>query len=173
MLVIIFYLVVICFFTEPLYAESFTSEMDRGAIARIPLLQPGQTWANVQPGLHRVTGGHVNVGFLPHGTVKKVIGVMVDNYPTTLAGWDYQQGNQPFNKNFAKVLYELHAAGKKTCSYTSLDYAYSGRDLTQGNLNSQYLQAFKAAKGLGANSENHGEVCISKKILNGLAEQEH
>ena len=67
-------------------------------------------------------------------------------------------------KSFAKVLYELSAAGKKTCSYSSLDYA--GRDCVQANLNSQYLQAFKAARGLGVNSENHGEFCISKKILN-------
>ena len=52
----------------------------------------------------------------------------MDQYPTTLVGWDYQNGKQPFNKNSAKVLYELYAAGKKTCSYSSLDYAYAGRD---------------------------------------------
>lgn len=98
---------------------------------------------------------------------------MVDQYPTTLVGWDYQNGNQLFNKNFAKVFYELSAAGKKTCSYSSLDYAYAGRDCVQANLNCQYLQSFKAARGLGVNSENHGEFCISKKILNALAEQEH
>lgn len=98
---------------------------------------------------------------------------MVDGFPINLAGWNYQHGNQPFNKNFAKILSELNAAGKKTCSYSSLDYAYAGRDLTQANLNSQYVQAFKAARGLGVNSENNGEFCISKKILNALAEQEH
>jgi len=75
--------------------------------------------------------------------------------------------------NFAKVLYELSAAGKKKCSYTSLDFTYSGRDLTEANLNSQYLQGFKAARGLGVGSENYGELTISKKILNALAEQEH
>ena len=147
--------------------------MDSGAIARTPLLQPGQSLATLQPGLYRVTGGHVNVGFLPKGTVIKIIGVMVDQYPTNLAGWNYQHGNQPFNKNFAKVLYELSAAGKKTCSYSSLDFAYAGRDLAQANLNSQYLQGFKAARGLGVNSENHGEFSITNRILNALAEQEH
>ena len=102
---------------------------------------------------------------LPKGAVKKVIGVMVDNYPQTLAGWNYQHGNQPFNKNFAKVLYELWAANKTTCSYTSLDYAYSGRDLPEANLNSQYLQGFKTAKGLGLDSKNYGEFSITKKIF--------
>ena len=88
-------------------------------------------------------------------------------------GWDYQNGNQPFNKNFAKVLYELSAAGKKTCSYSNLDYAYAGKDCVQANLNTLDLQAFKAARGLDVSSENHGEFCLSKKILNALAEQEH
>lgn len=126
--------------------------MDSGAIARTPLLQPGQTLASLQLGLYRVTGGYVNVGYLSQGTVIKIIGVMLDQYPTTLAGLDYQHGKQPFNKNFAKVLYELNAAGKKRCSYSSLDYAYAGRDCVQANLNSQYLQAFKAASVLGVNS---------------------
>ena len=97
----------------------------------------------------------------------------MDQYPTTLVGWDYQNGNQPFNKNFAKVLYELSAAGKKTCSYSNLDYAYAGKDCVQANLNSLDLQTFKAARGLDVSSENHGEFCLSKKILNALAEQEH
>jgi hypothetical protein len=43
----------------------------------------------------------------------------------------------------------------------------------QANLNSLDLQAFKAARGLDVSSENHGEFCLSKKILNALAEQEH
>jgi len=86
MLAILFSLVVICLFSEPLHAESFTSEMDRGAIARTPLLQPGQTLTTLPPGLYRVTGGYVNVGFLPKGNVIKITGIMVDQYPTTLAG---------------------------------------------------------------------------------------
>lgn len=73
--------------------------------------------------------------------------------------------------NFAKVLYELRAAGKMTCSYSSLDYYYGGRDLVQGNLNSQYLRGFKTSRGLGVNSEEYGELSLSNKILNALAEQ--
>lgn len=161
------------FFSNPLLLDSFVSDMNNGVIPRTPLLQHGQNIATLPHGLHRVTGGYVSVGFLPKGHVTKIIGVMVDQYPTTLNGWNYHHGNQPFNMNFAKVLYELHAAGKKNCSYTSLDYAYSGRDLVQANLNSQYLQAFKASRGLGANSENHGEFSITSKTLNALAEQEN
>jgi len=80
--------------------------------------------------------------------VFKIFGVMVDNYPATLAGWDYQHGNQPFNMNFAKVLYELRAAGKNKCSYSCLDYVYAGRDFAQANLNPQYILGFKTARGL-------------------------
>lgn len=172
-LLFIFVLVVMCLFSKPLHCDSFVSDMDNGTIARTPLLQAGQTLATLQPNLYKVTGGYVNVGYLPRGNVIKIIGVMVDNSPTTVAGWEYQQGNQPFNKNFAKVLYELNAIGKSTCSYSSLDYVYAGRDNVQANLNSLYLQGFKAARGLGVNSEKHGEFHISKKILNALAEQEH
>jgi len=75
--------------------------------------------------------------------------------------------------NFAKVLYELRAAGKKTCSYSSLDYFYGGRDLVQANLNSQYLRSFKTSRGLGVNKVEYGELTISNKILNALAEQEN
>ena len=62
-LFIIFYLVVTCLFSKPLLLDSFVSEMDSRAIAITPLLQPGQTLGNPQPGLYWVTGGHVNVGF--------------------------------------------------------------------------------------------------------------
>lgn len=161
------------FFLNPLRLDSFVSYMNNGVIPRTPLLQHGQTIATLPHGLHRVTGGYVSVGLLPTGNVTKIIGIVVDQFPTTLNGWNYHHGNLPFNMNFAKVLYELHAAGKRTCSYTSLDYAYSGRDLVQANLNSQYLQAFKASRGLGANSENYGEFGITSKILNALAEQEN
>ena len=98
---------------------------------------------------------------------------MVDNYPTSLGEWNYQPGNQPFNRNFAKVLYELRAAGKNKCSYSSLDYSYAGRDLVEGNLNSQYLRGFKNSIGIGVNSEEYGELTLSNKILNALAEQEN
>ena len=167
------YLALTYFYLKPIHCESFVSEMDRGVIPRTPLLQPGQTLANLQPGTYRVTGGYITVGFLPRGNVMKMLGVMVDGYPNTLAGWDYQHGHQPFNMNFAKVLYEFRAAGKNSCSYTSLDYAYAGRDLPQANVHSQYIRGFKAARGLAVNSENHGELTITTRILNALAEQEH
>lgn len=101
----IFLLVLNSIFAEPLHAESFVSEMDRGILARTPLSQPGQTIADFKPGLHRVTGGFVNVGCLPDGYVMKILGIVVDQHPTDAAGWNYHYGNQPFNRNLAKVLY--------------------------------------------------------------------
>lgn len=68
------------------YAESFVEDMDNGVIPRTPLLQPGQTINTLTHGLYPVTGGYVNIGFLGKGHVTKVIGIMVDNYPTTLEG---------------------------------------------------------------------------------------
>lgn len=161
------------FFSKPLLLEPFVSDMNNGVIPRTPLLQQGQTIATLPHGSHRVTGGYVSVGFLPKGHVTKILGVLVDQSPATVNGWNYHLGKQPFNMNFAKVLYELRAAGKKNCSYTSLDYASSGRDYVEVKLYSQYLQAFKTSRGLGANSENYGEFSITSKILNALAEQEN
>jgi hypothetical protein len=82
----IFFLVIACLFSKPLLCESFVSEMENGTIARTHLLQPGQTLATLQPNTYRVTGGYVSVGYLPRGSVIKILGVMVDNFPTTLAG---------------------------------------------------------------------------------------
>lgn len=169
-IIVIIFSIIHVKFSPVIYADSFVQDMDNGHIVRTPLLQPGQTIETLTHGLYPVTGGHVNIGFLGKGNVTKVIGIMVNNYPTTLQGWNYQPGNQPFNMNFAKVLYELRAAGKNTCSYSSLDYYYSGRDLVQANLNSQYLRGFATSRGL---SVDFGELKISSKILNALAEQEN
>lgn len=86
MLYILFMIFYLVFFSEPLYAESFVSEMDRGAIAITPLLQAGQTIATLPSGLYKVTGGYVNVGVLPKGNVTKILGVMVDQYPPYFTG---------------------------------------------------------------------------------------
>jgi hypothetical protein len=75
--------------------------------------------------------------------------------------------------NFAKVLYELRAAGQGKCSYSSLDYYYGGRDLVESNLNSQYLRSFKTSLGLGINSTEYGELTITNRILNALSGQEN
>ena len=150
--------------------------MHNGVIPRTRLLQPGQSIANLPHGWHDVTGGRIKVGLLPSGNVPRILGIMVDGYPTTPNGWIYHQGNQPFNRNFAKVLYEVYAAGKSTCSYTTIDYTFDGKGGGQTNAGSRYLQAFRASRGLGLGPQyhdHHGELTITKKLLNALAEQEN
>lgn len=73
-------------YSPPVYTDSFVQDMDNGVIARTPLLQPGETIETLTHGTYRVTGGYVNIGFLGKGIVTKVIGIMVDDYPTTLQG---------------------------------------------------------------------------------------
>lgn len=153
------------FFSDVLLCDSFTDDMNKGRIARTPLLQAGQTVATLAHNTHPVTGGHITVGRAHTGTTTKILGIMVDNWNTAMAG--YRQGNQPFNMNLAKVLYELRAAGKISCSYSMLDHH------APGHFNSQYVQGFKASQGpsVASTAQGFGEFRISDKLLNGLAEQ--
>lgn len=84
-LFIIFYLVLTCFFFKTLTCRIICQRNGQWGYSQNSSIA-GQTLATLQPGLYRVTGGQVNVGFLPKGSVIKIIGVMVDQYPTTLAG---------------------------------------------------------------------------------------
>ena len=155
----------IYFFSDVLLCDSFTEDMSKGRIARTPLLQPGQTVANLAHTTHPVTGGNITVGRTPRGTTTKILGIMVDNWNAATAG--YRQGNQPFNMNLAKVLYELRAAGKTSCSYSMLDHHAAG------HFNSQYVQGYKASQGpsVASTAQGFGEFRITDKLLNGLAEQ--
>ena len=143
--------------------------MQNGTIARTTLpLQPGQRIRDFAAGWYPVTGGHVNLGYMGNGQILRVTGIIVDNLPQTPEGWNYHVGNQPFNANFAKVLFELRALGHNKISYTCLDYHLAG----SGNpaLISNYFKQFKAAQGYPTNND-FGETTISSKILNALAEQ--
>lgn len=140
--------------------------LQTGSITRTPLLGAGQVIQDLSHGLHSVTGGHVRIGFLGNGTVTKVIGIMVDNYPTTLQEWTYNPSNRLFNRNFACVLYELKQAGQNSCSYSSLDYAYGGRSMPAANVNMQYLQSFRQHTGKA--EAEFGEISITKTLINGL-----
>lgn len=144
--------------------------MDKGQnVTRTVLIQqPGQTVKTLAHGPHPVTGGEVHVGFMGSGHVTIITGITVDNCPATPNGWIYRVANQPFNKNFAKVLYEIRAAGQQTLSYTTLDGPGS---LGNGKY-SQYLLGLKHHRNMGVGSEQYGETRISSAILNALAEQE-
>ena len=167
--VILFIIIHIIYFTQPLLCESFVDAMQNGNIARTTLpLGPGQTIRDLNPGSFPVTGGLVKLGYLGNGEVLRVIGITIDNLPQTAAGWQYQVGNQPFNANFAKVLFELRAAGHGKISYSFLDYHIAG--VGRPALISDYFKQFKSVQGLNVNND-YGETTISSKILNALAEQ--
>lgn len=144
-----------------------TEQLDTGVIVRNLLLQPGQVIQDLNHGIHTVTEGAVHIGFLGEGTVTKVIGIMVDNSPTTTESWQYNPINQPFNRNFACVLYELKQAGHNNCSYSSLDYATVGRDISQPNTHLGYLQSYRQS--IGKPGAHFGEISITNKVINGLA----
>lgn len=84
LIVTVTYITISCMFSQPVYAESLTDLLENGTINRIPLVQAGQTFHSLPHGLYQVTGGYVNIGFLGKGHVTKVIGILVNNYPTTI-----------------------------------------------------------------------------------------
>lgn len=143
--------------------------MDNNTIARMPIqIGGGQRIRDLQPGWHQVRGGLVNFAFMGNGNVLRVIGITLDNLAQTVEGWTYHLGNQPFNTNLAKVLYELRAAGHGKISYTCLDYHLTGAG--KSALIGDYFKQFKAAQGLDVQND-FGETSITNKILNALAEQ--
>ena len=143
-----------------------TKDMEQGTVQRTPLLQAGETLANKGEGTYPVTGGWVETGFIGSGKVPRVIGVVVDG---ARAGFDYQYtaGNQPYNRNFACVLYELRAAGYKTGSYTCLDYNVS-MSAGQAGVNMGFINSYR--KTIGLNDTPFGGFNISDKLINGIAE---
>lgn len=143
--------------------------MNNGNIARTHLSPGGAAIRTLEHGWHPVTGGLVNIGYLGNGTVSKITGILVHNQPDTVEGFNYVPFNQPFNRNFASVLFEIRAAGKPSCSFSTLDYVHSGRGDNMLNLHSQYLRGFRQSMGLGLNSQEYGEVTITDALLNGLA----
>lgn len=143
------------------------SDLRNGTIVRTPLLQPGQTIRTLAHGTYNVTGGLVQIDNLGDGKITKVIGIVVNgNLPATFV---YTPGTQPYNGNFASVLFELREAGQTKVSHSALDYVLANRQLATpaGNLNAQYLQSYRAFAGMPVSQ--YGETYISNRIINGLA----
>ena len=142
-------------------------DLRNGTIARTPLLQPGQTIKNLAHGTYNVTGGLVQIGNLGGGIVTKVIGIAPNsNIPVPLT---YTPGTQPFNGNFASILFELREAGQRTVSHSALDYIFANRQLATpaGNFNAHYLQSYRVFAGMPLSQ--YGETSISNSIINGIA----
>jgi len=102
----------------PLYCAHI-DDLQNGTIARTRLLQPGQTIKTLPHGVYPITGGLIHIGYLGGGSVTKVTGNIVSgNNP----GLFYTPSTQPYNSNFASVLFEIHEARQATISHSALDY---------------------------------------------------
>ena len=139
-----------------------------GSIDRIPLVQPGQTFRDIAHGWHQVTGGYVNTGVLGHGSTTRVIGTVVIDNKALVKNCNYIPGNQPFNRNFASILYELKEAGQCNANKTSLGYDAFGRNNLELNYNMRYLLSCIEQKGL-AMGRGNGQITITNKLINSLA----
>ena len=152
--------------SEPLLCDH-VGDLRNGTIARTPLLQPGQTIKTLPHGTYNVTGGLVEIGNLANGNVTKVIGINPHGIPP--AGFHYTPGIQPYNRNFASILFELRDAGQKHVSHSALDYVFANRQLATpaGNLHALYLQSYRVSVGMPV--AQFGETFISNSIINGIA----
>lgn len=158
------------YFSSPLYCDH-VGDLGNGTIPRTPLLQSGQTIRTLAHGTYNVTGGFVDIGNLGSGIVTKVIGVCPNSIVTTpLANiLTWTPGTQPFNSEFASILFELREAGQTKLSHSCLDYTAGGRRLltNAGNFNGSYINTFRTARGMA--NQGFGETTITNAIINDLA----
>ena len=169
-ILLLFFCITIWVFLElqtPIKCDSLVEQLQNGSIARTPLLQPGQTIADLPHGAHNVTGGIVNIGNLGNGTVSKVIGI---NPLGSNPHISYVPGTQPYNQNFGSILFELKQAGIKYVSHSSLDFFHGGREqaTNTGNVNMHFLQSYRTFTGKPA--AQYGDITITNKLINGIAE---
>ena len=114
------------------------------------MLQPGLTIKTLAHPTYNVTGGLVQIGNLGSGNVTKVIGVYANSFATTPAAstLTWVAGTQPYNSEFASILFELREAGQKAVSHSSLDYVFSGRQSATplGNYNAAFIESFRTSR---------------------------
>ena len=159
-----------CYSSSPVYCDH-VGDLQSGVIPRTPLLQPGQTIRTLPHGTYNVTGGSVQIGNLGSGNVTKVIGVCPYSANTTAQAnmITWVLGTQPYNSEFASILFELKQAGQSRISHSCLDYAFSGRPRVTplGNLNAHFIETFRTARGMP--HTGYGETTITNAIINELA----
>lgn len=149
-------------------AESFTNSMSKGIIPRIPISlyqQRGVTLISELPeGRYAVTGGSIELAYVERYKVVKVVSILVNDVSTDTS---YRYGNQPFNLNFAKVLYELRAANMSYVSTSFLDCDSTGK-LSSTPYYYNYLQDMKTH--LYQAKQEQTRTCVTNYLLNNLAE---
>lgn len=109
---------------------SLVDLLDSGAIQRTPLLQQNQSIRTMAHAVYfffikkKITRGYIELGYLGSGHITKIIGIYVDGTPQfighNMLKMNLTQGNQPFNSNFAKVIYEIRAARQSNLSNSVL-----------------------------------------------------
>lgn len=137
-----------------------------GTIPRTPLLQQGETIKDLPHGVYRVTGGVVHIGNLGNGHVTKIIGIAAQG----VTGLTYTPGTQPYNRNFASILFELREAGQTNVSHSALDSVLANnRQLAtpNGNFNANFLQSYRVFAGMA--QSQYGDTSITNRIINGIA----
>ena len=174
-LFIIIIIIYLKFFDQPALLEAkegtFVHDMDNGIIPRTPLLQPGQTVKTLTHGIYPVTGGYINIGYLgSRSKVTKIISIIVDDdFSDPTRDTNYHPDNEPFNTNFAKVLYEIRATGKESCYPSNLDSRSEIDSMTISYY--KYLMQFKASTWTGIKGAEVKELRITDKFLDALAQQ--
>jgi hypothetical protein len=110
--------------------KSFVDQLDSGAMQRTPLLQGNQSIRTIANAVYKVTGGYIELGYLGNGQITRIVGIYVDNTPQfvghNMLQMGLTQGNQPFNSNFAKVIYKMRTAGQLNLSHSALKNARNG-----------------------------------------------
>ena len=133
-------------------------DLNNGTIARTPLPQGGIR--NLAHGAYNVTGGVINIGTLPNGTITKIIGIN-PNDPNAQLAFGFRAGplgiNQPFSSNLAKVLYEMKQAGATSISKSNIN----NNDIMR------YIEMFRAHEYNKFPSE-YEEYGITPRLINDL-----
>ena len=153
--------------TPHLYAN-LVSDLNSGAVPRTPLLGLGETIETKPHGLYPVTGGFIRIGCINRNRVTIVLGV-IPLYESLDFDYLYSRNNQPFNLNFACVLYELRAAGRVHFSSTSLDYMnlIEGQNRQDG-LHIKYINGYRVSRGLPPTIS--ANLPITDSLINGIAQ---
>lgn len=146
------------------YAEGITDELESGSIPRTPLFQPGQHIDNVNTGMYQVTGGAIQLGNVGNGTFTKVIGVVINGSVFDSTYSVYNPDNVEFNRNFAKVIYEMRAGGLRNLNRINLDYTTGSFGIKHPNFD--FVTSYRAS--IGAGPLDH--IPITNKLINGIAE---
>lgn len=151
----------------------FHLNLTNGTTKRTPLLQQGQTLADINPGLYPVTGGGVRIGtntISPH--TNTIISILVNDAPLDLI----IDGplNKKFNENFASVLFEMNKAGIQSAGFYNMDsYDPPAGLLPENGPFTRYILECAHSFGLAQIEDAHNNavagIPITSQLINAVA----